>query len=75
MAIGGATRTMPTPRAWAAVIGQSPFAVQMMMMRAWHSARRARATCALVSPNADAEPLEIARYVGRDVTAPSPGAA
>src|SRR5580692_10965228 len=36
VAIGSATRTMPTPRAWAAVIGPSPFALQMMMMRTWH---------------------------------------
>jgi imidazolonepropionase-like amidohydrolase len=63
--IGSATRTMPTPRAWAAVIGPSPFALQMMMMRAWHARGEPR-QLALVSPNAGAEPLEIAR-VGRDV--------
>lgn len=65
VAVGSATRTMPTPRAWAAVIGPSPFALQMMMMRAWH-ARGEPKQLALVSPKAEAEPLEIAR-VGRDV--------
>jgi len=65
VAIGGATRSMPTPRAWAAVIGPSPFALQMMMMRTWHARGEPR-ELALVSPKADAEPLEIAR-VGRDV--------
>jgi imidazolonepropionase-like amidohydrolase len=65
VAVGSATRTMPTPRAWAAVIGPSPFALQMMMMRAWHAQGEPK-QLALVSPKAEAEPLEIAR-VGRDV--------
>jgi imidazolonepropionase-like amidohydrolase len=63
--IGSTTRTMPTPPAWAAVIGPSPFALQMMMMRAWHARGEPR-QLALISPKADAEPLEIAR-VGREV--------
>ena len=65
VAIGSVTRSMPTPPAWAAVIGPSPFALQMMMMRTWHARGEPR-QLALVSPKADAEPLEIAR-VGRDV--------
>ena len=65
VAIGDTTRASPTPKAWAAVIGPSPFALQVMMMRVWH-ARGEPKQLALVSPNVDAEPLEIAR-VGRDL--------
>lgn len=65
VAIGGTTRASPTPQAWAAVIGPSPFALQMVMMRVWHARGEPR-QLALVSPNVDAEPLEIAR-VGRDL--------
>lgn len=61
----GVTRTVATPAAWAAVLGPSPFALQMMMMRAWH-ARGEPKQLPLLSPNANAEPLEIVR-VGRDV--------
>jgi imidazolonepropionase-like amidohydrolase len=61
----GVTRTAPTPAAAAFVIGQTPFAVQMMMMRAWHARGEPKAF-PLVSLNPGAEPLEIAR-VGRDV--------
>ncbi|HUL73746.1 MAG TPA: amidohydrolase family protein [Vicinamibacterales bacterium] len=62
--IKGVTRTTPTPAASAFVIGQTPFALQMMMMRAWH-ARGEPKQLPLVSLNAGAEPLEIVR-VGRD---------
>ncbi|MFI5179199.1 MAG: amidohydrolase family protein [Vicinamibacterales bacterium] len=62
--IKGVTRTAPTSATSAFVIGQTPFALQMMMMRAWH-ARGEPKTLPLVSLNAAAEPLEIAR-VGRD---------
>ena len=62
--IRGASRTMPTPSASAAVIGASPFALQLMMMRAWH-ARGEPKQLPLLSLNEKAEPLEIAR-VGRD---------
>ena len=61
--LGGVAHTDP-PRDFAAVIGQSPFALQMMMMRAWH-ARGEPKTLALVNQRSDAEPLEIAR-VGHD---------
>ena len=57
-------RTLWTPPAWAAVAGPSPFALQMMMMRAWR-ARGEPTHLALVSPNEDPEPLEIVR-LGRN---------
>lgn len=60
-----ATSTVPTPPSSAAVIGASPFALQMMMMRAWHARGEPR-EIAPISTNPKAEPLEIAR-VGRDV--------
>jgi imidazolonepropionase-like amidohydrolase len=62
--IKGVSETMPTPPAWAAIITQTPFALQLMMMRAWH-ARGEPKQLALASLNPAAEPLEIAR-VGRD---------
>jgi imidazolonepropionase-like amidohydrolase len=62
--IGGATRTLATPPAFAAVSGPSPFALQMMMMRAWR-ARGEPAALPLLNPNADAPPLQIVR-VGTD---------
>jgi hypothetical protein len=62
--IKGVSKTMPTPPAWAGIINQTPFALQLMMMRTWH-ARGEPKQLALASLNADAEPLEIAR-VGRD---------
>ena len=62
--IGGATRTLATPPAFAAVSGPSPFALQMMMMRAWR-ARGEPAALPLLNPNADAPPLQIVR-VGKD---------
>ena len=61
--IRGASRTSATPPG-AAVIGAAPFALQMMMMRAWQ-ARGEPKQLPLVSLNPDAEPLEIVR-VGRD---------
>lgn len=61
----GATSTVPTAPSTAAVIGASPFALQMMMMRAWH-ARGEPAQIAPISTDPKAEPLEISR-VGRDV--------
>jgi hypothetical protein len=60
----GVTRLIPTPAAWAAVSGPSPFALQMMMMRAWH-ARGEPKQLMLLSSNANPEPLEIER-VGND---------
>ena len=65
--IRGATRTGPTPPAQAAIVGPAPFALQLMMMRAWH-ARGEPKQLALASLNAGAEPLEIVR-VGRDTIA------
>jgi imidazolonepropionase-like amidohydrolase len=62
--IRGEARTTPAATPGAAVMGASPFALQMMMLRAWH-ARGEPKQLALVSPNASPEPLEIAR-VGRD---------
>jgi imidazolonepropionase-like amidohydrolase len=59
-----ATRSLPTPPAWTAVAGPSPFALQMMMMRAWRARGEPR-QLALVSSTADPEPLEIVR-IGRD---------
>lgn len=61
---GGATRTFALPAAFAAVSGPSPFALQMMMMRAWR-ARGEPAALPLLNPNADAPPLQIVR-VGKD---------
>ena len=61
--IRGTARTSATPPG-AAVIGATPFALQMMMLRAWH-ARGEPKQLSLVSLNPDAEPLEIVR-VGRD---------
>ena len=61
----GSTRDIPTLSAWAAVAGPSPFALQMMMMRAWH-ARGEPKQLMLLSPNPNPEPLEIVR-VGRDI--------
>jgi imidazolonepropionase-like amidohydrolase len=63
--IGTATRTMPTPGAFAAVIGPTPFGLQMMMLRAWHARGEPKAL-PLVNQNAAAAPLEIVR-VGQDV--------
>lgn len=63
--IKGASATAPTPAAGAAIVGQTPFALQMMMMRAWH-ARGEPKQLAPLSLNPTAEPLEIAR-VGQDV--------
>ena len=60
----GVTRPVPAPAAWAAVNGPSPFALQLMMMRAWH-ARGEPKQMMLVSTSANAEPLEIER-VGTD---------
>src|SRR5262249_35185210 len=62
--IRGLTRPLPTPAAWTAVSGPSPFALQMMMMRAWH-ARGEPKQLMLLSTNANPEPLEIER-VGTD---------
>ena len=62
--MGGATRTLATPPAFAAVSGPSPFALQMMMMRAWR-ARGEPAALPLLNPNAAAPPLQIVR-VGKD---------
>lgn len=61
----GATSTVPTPAVSAGVMGASPFALQLMMMRAWH-ARGEPKQIAPISTNPKAEPLEIVR-VGRDV--------
>src|SRR5262249_26241970 len=47
------------------IVGPSPFALQLMMMRAWHARGEPKAL-ALVSPNENPEPLEIVR-VGRDI--------
>ena len=62
--IKGVSKTMPMPPAWAGIVNQTPFALQLMMMRTWH-ARGEPTQLALASLNPDAEPLEIAR-VGRD---------
>jgi imidazolonepropionase-like amidohydrolase len=60
----GVTSTVAaTPNA-AAVIGASPFALQAMMMRAWHARGEPR-QMSPISANPNAEPLEIVR-VGRD---------
>jgi imidazolonepropionase-like amidohydrolase len=61
--IAGVRRTLSTPPG-AAVIGATPFALQMMMMRAWR-ARGESKSIQPVSAEPDAEPLEI-RRVGRD---------
>ncbi len=63
----GVTRPMPAPAAWAAVSGPSPFALQMMMMRAWR-ARGEPKQMMLVSTNANPEPLEIERAGTDSVT-------
>ncbi len=60
----GTTKAMPVPAAAAGIVDQTPFALQMMMMRAWH-ARGEPKQIAIVSLNPSAEPLEIVR-VGRD---------
>jgi imidazolonepropionase-like amidohydrolase len=60
----GVTSTAPTPAAWAAVFGPTPFALQLMMMRAWHARGEPR-QLSLIGANGAAEPLEIVR-VGRD---------
>lgn len=61
----GTTSTVPTAASTTAVNGASPFALQMMMMRAWHARGEPR-HMAPISTDPKAEPLEIAR-VGRDV--------
>jgi imidazolonepropionase-like amidohydrolase len=63
--IKGLSATTPTPSSYAAIVNQTPFALQMMMMRAWH-ARGEPKRLALLSLNPKAEALEIAR-VGRDL--------
>ena len=63
--IKGASVTTPTPAVRAAIVGPTPFALQMMMMRAWHARGEPR-QLGLLSLNPKAEPLEIVR-VGRDV--------
>ena len=64
MVVGGVTETKPVPDALAAVVGPSPFALQWMMMRAWHARGEPKAL-ELVSGEAKPEPLQIAR-VGQD---------
>jgi imidazolonepropionase-like amidohydrolase len=65
--IGGRTWTNPEPKPaqGAAVVGASPFALQMAMMRTWRARGQPR-RLPIVSTNPRAEPIEIAR-VGRDV--------
>lgn len=65
MTVGDASKTVSTPAALAAVVGPSPFALQMMAMRTWHARGEPKAL-ALVSAASDAEPVEITR-VGGDV--------
>jgi imidazolonepropionase-like amidohydrolase len=64
MVVGGVTQTKPVPTALAAVVGPAPFALQWMMMRAWH-ARGEPNALELVSGEAAPEPLQIVR-VGQD---------
>jgi imidazolonepropionase-like amidohydrolase len=59
------TNAGPKPAEGAAVVGASPFALQMAMMRTWR-ARGQPKRLPIVSTNPSAEPIEIAR-VGRDI--------
>ncbi len=65
--IGGRSLTNPEPTraVGAGVVGASPFALQMAMMRTWRARGRPK-RLAIVSTNPRAEPIEIAR-VGRDI--------
>ena len=67
----GATRTFPVPQRYFAIFGESPFAVQMVLLRYWSEHGRPAALPMLrASATADAEPIHI-QPAGHDVVAVS----